>query len=348
MFQPTRVLRSNTANRLQHTNSIKMAYDLHKPQISVQQNLNTVNQSKEPILFIHGIFGSKKSYAQDCKLISNATHTPVYTLDLRNHGETSHAAPFNYDTLAHDIKDFCDEHNLQKVKLIGYSLGAKVSMLTSLRYPDLIKSAVIIDNAPINQPHLKQFMKTYTKSMKYILDNGKISKDDKEWKEKANELMKRFLPNSNLRRNLLLNLVNKPPKHHPNESAVNFDNDFIQFVNPIHEMEEMIINEVSSWPKDIENVQFKGEVKFIKGTKSPFITKEGEDAINFNFPNSSITKLNSNHDILDQRTNEYIQIITDFFNLHRYQDVPKDANVINYGASYGFQQPINNTTAASA
>lgn len=343
MFNPTRILRQQVGafSKLPHLNEVKMAYDLHQPAVSLQSNINNNNHENEPIIFIHGVFGNKKSYAQDCKLIADNTHTPVYTLDLRNHGETSHAAPFNYDVLTADIKAFCEEHSFEKVKLVGYSLGAKASMLTALKYPDLVKSAVVIDNAPINQPHLKGFMKSYIKSMKYILDESRIHKNDKEWKEKANSAMKKFLPNGNLRRNLLVNLVNKPPKN-AEESTINFDTEYIQFLNPIHEMEQMIVDEVATWP-DTKGLKYEGETHFIRGLKSPFITKEGEAAIMDHFPNADITDLNSNHDILDDRPGEYVKIICDFFNLHRYQNPPKDANVVNY-KGYGFQQPIAEAT----
>jgi pimeloyl-ACP methyl ester carboxylesterase len=296
-----------------------MAYDLHMPQTSLHSHNHLKSSNKEPILFLHGIFGSKKSYALDSKIIANTTHTPVYTMDLRNHGETEHAKPFNYDTLAYDIQAFCKDHGLEKVKLVGYSLGAKVSMLTTLRYPELIKSAVIIDNAPIRQPYVENFMKQYVKSMLHVLDDAKIKADDKDWKNKASESMKKFLPNGTIRKNLLVNLVNKAPKDFKSP-VVDFDDGYIQFLNPVREMEEMAVKDVCDWPVETtEGLKFEGDIKFIRGLKSPFITKEGIDKINEFFPKAEFSEVNSNHDILDQRPAEYVRIISDFFNLQKYK-----------------------------
>lgn len=326
----SRILRNSAQTlktELPHKETIKMAYDLHKPRSTAIRHLN--ENPEEPILFLHGIFGSKKSYATDSKLIASSTHTPVYTMDLRNHGETGHAQPFNYETLAQDVKEFCDEHKLDKVKLIGYSLGAKVSMLTALQFPNLVKSAVIIDNAPIPQPQIQLFMKQYIKSMLHVLNESKIRADDKDWKNKASAAMKRFLPNGVIRKNLLVNLVNKPPKDFESP-VIDFEDGYIHFLNPIEQMEEMAVKDVTDWPvESTKDLKFEGPVKFIKGLQSPFITDEGMKAIQTHFPNNDFTDVNSNHDILDQRPSEYVKIITDFFNKQRYQSAPDDTILSN-------------------
>jgi pimeloyl-ACP methyl ester carboxylesterase len=317
---PTRLVR-NSFRQLPHRETVPLAYDLHVPQRSLFQNLN--DNQKEPILFVHGIFGSKKSYTLDSKLIADFTHTPVYTVDLRNHGQSGHAMPFDYDTLSQDIKEFCSQHGLKSVKLVGYSLGAKISMLTALRFPKLVKSAVIIDNAPVKQPYIEHYMKQYVKSMIHVLEETKIKKNDKDWKNKASIAMKKFLPNGVVRRNLLVNLVNKKPDGFESP-VVDFEDGSIQFLNPVRHMAEMVVKDVADWPVETtKDLQFRGPVKFIRGLKSPFINDEGMSKINEHFPNNDIVSVNSAHDILDQRPHEYVKIISDFFNIHRYQSAPE-------------------------
>lgn len=318
---PTRVLRS-TLQKLPHRETVPMAYDLHMPQRSLFQNLN--EKHTEPIVFLHGIFGSKKSYELDSKMIADGTHTPVYTVDIRNHGQTSHAMPFNYDTLAQDVKEFCHVQGLKSVKLVGYSLGAKISMLAALKYPELVKSAVIIDNAPVKQPYIELYMKQYVKSMLHVLEEAKIKTTDKDWKNKASDAMKKFLPNGVIRKNLLVNLVNKKPDGFESP-VVNFDEGLIQFLNPIRQMEEAAVKDVTDWPEEsTEGLKYNGPVKFIKGLKSPFINEEGMTKIQDIFPNNEFANVNSSHDILDQRPTEYVKIICDFFNAHRYKSAPSN------------------------
>lgn len=162
---------------------VDMAYDLHLPERSVIGKMPY--HSAEPIIFIHGILGSKRNYRNDCKKIATGLQTPVYTIDCRNHGSTEHAAPFDYDTLVNDLVHFIKKHNLGKVNLVGYSLGAKVSMLASLRHPEMFGAICAIDNSPEVQPHIKGLLKTIFKSCLQVLDQGKVRADDKLWRHKA-------------------------------------------------------------------------------------------------------------------------------------------------------------------
>lgn len=302
-----------------------MAYDLHLPQRSLFQNLN--DNHEEPVIFVHGIFGTKKTYAADSKLIADYTHKPVYTVDIRNHGHSAHAMPFDYHTLAQDVKQFCDDNGIAKVNLVGYSLGAKIAMLTALKHPELVKSAVIIDNAPVRQPQIELYMKQYVKSMLHVLEKAQIRNDDKDWKNKASDAMKKFLPNGVIRKNLLVNLVNKKPDGF-NSPVVDFNDGLIQFLNPVRQMEEAAVKEVVDWPvESTQGLQFQGPMKFIRGLKSPFITQDGLSKINEHFPNNDFTNVNSNHDILDQRPHEYVKIISDFFNDHRYKSAPENTAI---------------------
>lgn len=298
---------------------VQMAYDLHIPNKTVNPNLNI--RSHEPIVFVHGIFGSKKNYRTDCQKIANVTHTPVYTVDLRNHGQSIHAMPFDYETLAQDVADFCEDHGLKKVNLVGYSLGAKICMLTMLKNPDLVRTGVIIDNSPIEQPHIEIFLKQFVKSMIYALDCEKIPANDKEWKAKANKAMARYIPNGGIRDYLLANLINKVPKGYKSP-VIDYDDGYIHFQNPVRHMTEVAVKNVSAWPTEhVKDLKFEGQVRFIKGTQSAFIDDKGIEAIKHYFPNYSLSELNATHFILNERPMEYVKIICDFIKVNRYRSL---------------------------
>jgi len=298
---------------------VQMAYDLHIPNKTVNPNLNI--RSHEPIVFVHGIFGSKKNYRQDCQKIANVTHTPVYTVDLRNHGQSIHALPFDYETLAQDVKDFCDDHGLKKINLVGYSLGAKICMLTMLQNPDLVRSGIIIDNSPVEQPHIEIFLQMFVKSMIHVLNSTKIKADDKDWKSKANQAMKRYIPNAGIRDYLLANLINKVPKGYKSP-VINYDDGYIHFQNPVRHMTDVAVKNVSAWPTEhVKDLKFEGQVRFIKGTQSAFIDETGLKAIKNYFPNYSLSEVNATHFILNERPLEYVRIICDFIKVNRYKSL---------------------------
>ncbi|CCH45056.1 Abhydrolase domain-containing protein 11 [Wickerhamomyces ciferrii] len=310
---------SKASRQLPVQKRVQMAYDLHIPNKTVNPNLNI--RSHEPIVFVHGIFGSKKNYRFDCQKIANVTHTPVYTVDLRNHGQSIHALPFDYETLAQDVADFCEDHGLKKVNLIGYSLGAKICMLTMLQNPDLIRSGVIIDNSPIEQPHIEIFLQMFVKSMIHVLNSTKIEANDSDWKRKADDAMKRYIPDGGIRKYLLANLINKVPKGYKSP-VIDYDDGFIHFQNPVKHMTEVAVKNVSAWPTEkVAGKTFEGPIRFIKGTKSAFIDDAGKKAIAGYFPNHSISEINATHFILNERPLEYVRVICDFIKTERFRSL---------------------------
>lgn len=111
-----------------------------------------LNKEETPVLFLHGLFGSKLSFNKVGRLFSEVTKVPTFAVDLRNHGESPHVLPFSYTQMAQDVFHFIKERKWDKCILVGHSMGAKVAMLVSLLYPDLVSKLVVIDNTPHSMP----------------------------------------------------------------------------------------------------------------------------------------------------------------------------------------------------
>ncbi|KAI9621808.1 hypothetical protein KEM48_007588 [Puccinia striiformis f. sp. tritici PST-130] len=79
-----------------------------------------------PIIILHGLFGSKQNWRSLAKRLCQATQRIVYTLDLRNHGE-SQATPgcTSYLDYSSDVKHFITMNGLKNVILIGHSMEEK-------------------------------------------------------------------------------------------------------------------------------------------------------------------------------------------------------------------------------
>ena len=102
--------------------------------------------SGQPIIILHGLFGSCVNWKTVSEMLSS--QFSVYTLDLRNHGESPHSEQFNYNVMTEDLKQFIQRHNLQKVILIGHSLGGKTAMTFASTYPQMVDKLIIVDIAP--------------------------------------------------------------------------------------------------------------------------------------------------------------------------------------------------------
>ena len=64
--------------------------------------------------------------------MSSRFASPVYAIDLRNHGTSPHIDALDYPSMASDIIRFLSEHALRDVTLIGHSLGGKTVMSVAL------------------------------------------------------------------------------------------------------------------------------------------------------------------------------------------------------------------------
>ena len=103
--------------------------------------------SGQPIVILHGLFGSSDNWLTQAKLFSEAGYK-VFTVDLRNHGMSPHDSEFDYKAMVHDLEEFFDDHDLSNATLIGHSMGGKAAMNFALVHPDKIERLIIVDIAP--------------------------------------------------------------------------------------------------------------------------------------------------------------------------------------------------------
>lgn len=93
-----------------------------------------------PILFLHSALSTRNEFGKIRELFS--TH-PQILLDFPSHGEsTTTRESLTYDDLASDVIGVLDHLKVEKVDIIGYSLGGYVGLQTAFRAPDRIRSVV--------------------------------------------------------------------------------------------------------------------------------------------------------------------------------------------------------------
>lgn len=98
------------------SHTLTLAYDHHAPPGSDRYPQDA------PIIFMHGLFGSKKNNRTVSKVLARDLKRHVYALDLRNHGESPHAPRHDYTAMAEDVAGFIHHHGLKRSTLIGHSM----------------------------------------------------------------------------------------------------------------------------------------------------------------------------------------------------------------------------------
>ncbi|UQY45358.1 esterase [Erwinia sp. PK3-005] len=117
-------------------------------------NLNTRLQTEQsdpnalPILLIHGLFGSLDNLGVLARGLK--ADRPLIQVDVRNHGLSPRSDEMSYRAMAQDMLDTLDAHGIDKLAVIGHSMGGKIAMTMTALAPERIEQLVLVDIAPVD------------------------------------------------------------------------------------------------------------------------------------------------------------------------------------------------------
>lgn len=101
-----------------------------------------------PLVILHGHLGSSRNWRGAGPRLAAATGRRAVALDLRNHGQSPWAAPWDYPTLAGDVRAWLDAAGLGRAVLVGHSMGGKTALRLALDAPERVAALVVVDIAP--------------------------------------------------------------------------------------------------------------------------------------------------------------------------------------------------------
>ncbi|WP_298392849.1 alpha/beta fold hydrolase [Flavobacterium sp.] len=219
----------------------------------------------KPLLIIHGFLGMSDNWKSFGALYA-AEGFQLHTLDLRNHGKSFHSDEFSYDSMANDVLEYCKEHALEKVAIIGHSMGGKVAMLFATTYPEKVEKLVVADIGPkYYAPHHQDILA----GLNAVDFSTKPSRTDVE------ETLYPFIPDFGTRQFLMKNLYWKEPGQL----------DFRFNLKVFNEKTEVIGTALS------ENAHFDNPTLFIRGGNSKYILDTDLPKIKTHFPNFEIVTM---------------------------------------------------------
>ena len=101
-----------------------------------------------PLLFVHG-FGNE-AHVWDDLAPSVAPYYRTLAVDLRGHGESDRDPEARYDYDAHvgDLEALTAALGIERLVLVGHSLGGRIAMWFAGRHPERVAGLVIVDSAP--------------------------------------------------------------------------------------------------------------------------------------------------------------------------------------------------------
>ena len=109
----------------------------------------------ESCLFLHGSRDRKEVFERLVPYLKEQYH--LVFLDMRGHGDTE--APlegYTFEQFISDIDVFTESRAMKSFHLIGHSLGGVISILYTLKYPEKVKSLVLMGSSAYFIPKFKR------------------------------------------------------------------------------------------------------------------------------------------------------------------------------------------------
>jgi pimeloyl-ACP methyl ester carboxylesterase len=240
-----------------------------------------------PLMIMHGLFGSGRNWNALARKFSE--HFSVYTLDMRNHGNSPHSGEMNYPIMAQDVATFMDKEGLESASIVAHSMGGKAAMWLALTQPERIDKLVSVDIAPVHYDHC------FSEILKGL--NG-IPLELVTSRKEADNYLSKILPDVGLRQFLLQNLVIKSGQcsWRVNLSVI-----------------EQVIEEILAFPATDHVAPFAKAALFIGGGQSDYILPEHMPAIEEFFPQAKIeTIFNAGHWLHAEQPAKFIEISNRF------------------------------------
>lgn len=242
---------------------------LNATQYGEIKEVNGENQS--PIIILHGLFGSSRNWHFIAAKLSK-THL-VYSLDLRNHGQSPHSDIMDYPHMARDVLDFIEQkisqNNFTSINMIAHSMGGKTALWLALNNPQLIEKLVIVDIAPLSYPH--DFDNVLNGLQSIPLQTIKSRQD-------ADQYLAKSIKEKSLRQFLLQNLQWKEEKY--------------QWRLNLHAIGQSI-PQITGFPDTSDVKPFPKRVLFIGGGQSDYLNKTNQQLTRKLFPYASFSIIKS-------------------------------------------------------
>ena len=248
-----------------------------------------VRGSGQPVVLIHGLFGSLENLGMVAKPL--AEHYQVISVDVRNHGGSFHQNDMAYSALAADVIAVLDHLGIANAVFIGHSMGGKIAMQIALNHANYVNKLIVADIAPIAYPNHHQRIIEGLSLIADQLTSGEITS-----RNQADEVLSQFVDEQGVRQFLLRNLKTT-------DGTISFKC-HVGFISQCYSQIMQAFD---------PSQQYLGPTLFIKGGTSNYITAEHKEIIMQHFPHSSAKIIaGAGHWLHAEKTVAFNKIVTDF------------------------------------
>ena len=218
------------------------------------------------VIFLHGLYGSGSNWRAVSRPLEGDYR--VLLPDLRNHGQSPHAADMDYRVMADDVVALMDAEGIDAGRLVGHSMGGKVAMALTLGHPQRVHSALVVDIAPVAYDHSAEHGRLIA-AMQALDTQGLRNR------EEADAQLAAAVPHPMVRQFLLTNLQRQ-------QGAWGWR-------IPLAILADQL-SVIQDWPLR-EPAPRSTPMVFLHGGASDYVDRRGRAAINHQFPQATIESI---------------------------------------------------------
>lgn len=143
---------------------------------------STASSAPLPALCLHGIGGDYSSFQPQLEKLGHERHTLAW--NMPGYGRSAALESVDFKSLAQSVIQLLDALAIEKVDLVGHSIGGMLAIEAALRYPDRVRSLVLIATTSAFGGRDDSFKQEFLKARLAPLDAG----------ESMARLAERFVP----------------------------------------------------------------------------------------------------------------------------------------------------------
>jgi esterase len=247
-----------------------------------------IDGSGFPVVILHGLLGSSENWRTVSKRLSRTYR--IYSVDLRNHGQSPHSETMTYPVMADDLRQFFERNGISEAHLVGHSLGGKVAMQVAINNPDRVKKLVVVDIAPRAYPPSQRSILTALQRLE-LQNFSSFGEID--------AALASAVPEIAIRQFLMKNIARVP------NTGFHWRIDLASIAKNYHDLTKAIIPER----------KYDKPALFVRGGRSDYIQDTDLSSIRTIFPRAEfMTIATAGHWVHAEATDEFLRVLTAFLN----------------------------------
>jgi len=253
-------------------------------QLHYQTLGDPISGKGQPLILLHGLFGSGDNWGTVAKHFSQ--HYQVISVDLRNHGRSPHSDSQTYTEMADDLLELCDALGLDRIHLLGHSLGGKMAMQFATQYPDKLEKLIVVDMA----------IRTYPDAYTHIIDAMMaVDLSAMQSRSDVDKALTSKIPHTMVRQFLLMNLIKAENKLAWRINLAALRANYPHLIQAV-----------------CEHTRYEKPSLFIRGERSDYVRDTDIAHISNHFTNAQFASLATNHWVHAEQPQAFIEVVDRF------------------------------------